>query len=114
MKKQLQQFLKDKVNMTICILQLLAIVFLCLCGVWQFATFLFLILEGLVFVFVGIRTLKQNKKIDREYELANKINIENVDMLKQNKKNNIEKKSNRFSAIIYFLMGITLIFIAII
>lgn len=113
MKKELRDFFKSKLNIILTVLQSLAILFLCLCTVWNVAIILFLIFEGLFFAFLGVKTLQKNKKLDAQLELRHKIDIGQMDMEKEGKKNKLAKKSNVFSAIIYFLMGLTLIIIAI-
>ena len=113
MKKILQEFFKSKLNIIMAILQCLAILFLCLNSVWQMAVMFMLIFEGLFFILFGIKTLQKNKIMDKQLELIGKINIENIDMERESKKNKIMKKSNMFTSFIYFMMGATLIIIAI-
>lgn len=113
MGRELRDFFKSKLNIILTVLQSLAILFLCLCSVWGLAIVFMLFLEGLFFVFLGVKKLQNNKKIDKQLELISQINIEKIDMEKEHKKNNLAKKSNVFTSIVYFIMGAILMFIAI-
>lgn len=113
MKEELIKFFKSKLNIAMVISQVLAIIFLFLNSLWYLFVCFFLICEGLFFILFGVKSLRKNKLMDEQLELLNKISVEKIDTDKQNKKNKITKKSNVFSAIIYFMMGLTLIVMAI-
>ena len=114
MKKFLQDFFKSKLNIILFVLQVLAIIFVCLASIWNLAVMFVLIFEGLFFIAFGIKNLQKNKKLDEQLELLSKISIENIDMQRECKRNNLIKKSNVFTSIIYFLMGAMLLIVAII
>lgn len=113
MKNKIKDFFKNKLNIILFSLQVLALAFLCFTGIWSGALIIVLIAEGLFFIFFGIRYLKKNKEIDKNIELEEKITIENIDIDKYKKRNKYLKKSNILQAIMFFFMGLCLIVIAI-
>lgn len=114
MKRELRDFFKSKLNIILTVLQSLAILFLCLCGVWGLAIIFGLIFEGLFFIFLGVKNLQKNKKLDEMIELQRRINVDGFDVEKEGKRNKFAKKSSVLTSIVYFVMGLTLIFITII
>lgn len=113
MKKIIKDFFKSKFNISMVVAQCLALIFLCLNSVWQVATILFFVFEGVFFVLWGISFFKRNKKLDQQTEILEKIDIVEIDMDKTQKKNKITKRSNVFTGIMIIMMGFVLIFIAI-
>ncbi len=113
MNEYIKKFFKSKLNITMFILQIIAIIFICFAQFWNFAFIILLLSEGLFFIVLGIKFIYQNKVIDKNLEMFNKLPYEDKDPIKTDKKLKWSKKSNILQAILYFMMGLCLIVIAI-
>lgn len=113
MKKSIQEFFKSKLNITLLASQVIALFFLCFANKGRWAFVLTLVFEAVFFVVLGIKTIVKNKEIDKNTELQSKLAIENINMERLEKRNKLIKKSNVFQAILYFFMGLALLFVAI-
>ena len=110
MKKIIEKFLKNKFNVVLLIVQVIAILFLILGSMWDFAYILAVILEGVFFVLLGIKMFINNSKIRYKESLMQNLPIQKQEMESIQKSNVRKIKSNKFQAILYILMGILLIF----
>lgn len=113
MKKFFQEFFGSKLNIFLLASQVIALFFLCFANKGRWAFVLTLVFEAVFFVIFGIKTLVKNKEIDKNMELQSKLAIENINMERLEKRNKLIKKSNIFQAILYFFMGLALLFVAI-
>ena len=113
MKKFFQEFFGSKLNIFLLASQVIALFFLCFANTGRWAFVLTLVFEAVFFVIFGIKTLVKNKEIDKNMELQSKLAIENINMERLEKRNKLIKKSNIFQAILYFFMGLALLFVAI-
>ena len=114
MKNKIKEFFKSKLNITLFSLQVLALAFLCFVNIWSWTFIIVLLAEGMFFIFFGVKYLYNNKELDKNLALEEKITIENIDIDKQKKRNKMIKKSNILQAVLFWLMGLCLIVIAII
>lgn len=113
MKKFFQEFFGSKLNIFLLASQVIALFFLCFANKGRWAFVLTLVFEAIFFVVLGIKTIVKNKEIDKNTELQSKLTIENINMERLEKRNKLIKKSNVFQAILYFFMGLALLFVAI-
>ena len=113
MKKFFQEFFGSKLNIFLLASQVIALFFLCFANKGRWTFVLTLVFEAVFFVIFGIKTLVKNKEIDKNMELQSKLAIENINMERLEKRNKLIKKSNIFQAILYFFMGLALLFVAI-
>ena len=113
MKKFFQEFFGSKLNIFLIASQVIALFFLCFANKGRWAFDLTLVFEAVFFVIFGIKTLVKNKEIDKNTELQSKLAIENINMERLEKRNKLIKKSNVFQSILYFFMGLALLFVAI-
>ena len=113
MKKFFQEFFGSKLNIFLLASQVIALFFLCFANKGRWAFVLTLVFEAVFFVIFGIKTLVKNKEIDKNMELQSKLAIENINMERLEKRNKLIQQSNIFQAILYFFMGLALLFVAI-
>ena len=113
MKKFFQEFFGSKLNIFLLASQVIALFFLCFANKGRWAFVLTLVFEAVFIVIFGRKTLVKNKEIEKNMELQSKLAIENINMERLEKRNKLIKKSNIFQAILYFFMGLALLFVAI-
>ena len=112
MKKYISEFLKNKYNMALLIVQIIALILFGFGNVWSFCFILAIIAEGIFFIVLGIKSLFDNKKMKHNQEVLSNLPMEESDLSKLNKRNNIKIKANKFQSTIFIFLGLLLIFIA--
>lgn len=110
MRDKLLNFFKDKFNITLMVIQLLAIICYFLSGLTIVLVVVFILLEGAFFVLWGIRIIRSTKddllKLDMCYQIP--YTEEERKVIIKNTESKI--KNNRFIGVILILIGIVLIF----
>lgn len=110
MKEKIQEFLKNKFNIALLVIQTLAIISYLISSLGVFFVVLFFNLEGIFFLVWGIKIFKSIKVNNSQKEIIMQLpysNEERVEMLKKMESTN---KNNRFVAIMLILLGIVLFF----
>ena len=103
--------LSNKFNITLIIIQIIAIVLFVLGNAWSICFLIGISVEGVFFIVLGIKYFFDNKEISRREDLLESLPMQKADIEVMEKNNNRKIKSNKFQAILYILMGIILVFI---
>ena len=110
MKEYIRKFCKDKFNIVLLIIQILALFFLALASISYVFTILFFVMESVFFIVLGIKFLVGTKKLKNNQELYNQLpyNETQRELLKKNDENEI--KNNKFRGVMFIILGIILLF----
>jgi len=113
MKEKIKKFLSDKLNLTLTIIQSIAII--CLMFIWLSIIFNigFLIFESVFFVIWGIKILIDTNKIKYRKEYYSKLpyTAEQLEYLK--KKDVKDMKSGKLKGYLTIFLGISLLYMSI-
>lgn len=111
MKNYIKEFLKQKLNISLFILEVVAIILFCL-GRLEALFFSFgMSIQGLFFVVLGIKMIIKNKKIFNDYEIVQTLPYDKKYLDAQKKKTYDLIKNNKFLSIAFWCMGALLIFV---
>ena len=110
MKEKILKIFKNKFNITLIILQVLALFCYFMAGLWQGFAVIFFVLEGVFLIVWGIKIFADIKKIDDNHEILGQLPF-----TEEEKKNILKtdlrvKKNNRLVAIILIILGTVLVF----
>ena len=108
---QIKNFLKNKFNLILTIIQATALLLFAFSEVWIMCIIIGLLLEGAFFVVWGIKMLIGNKVIRQKEELLNSLPIGQTESEKMKKRNNIKIKGNKFQGIMLILLGLIIVFV---
>ena len=110
MKDKLIGFIKNKFNIALIAIQLCALVFYALSGLWEFFPILFFVSEGAFFIVWGVKLLVEMRKVTTSQEILSQIPMSEQERLELAKRNVRIEKNNKFIAIILIILGIVLVF----
>ena len=110
MKEKILTFLRNKFNITLIIIQVIAIISYLLSSVGTFFVGLFFTLEGVFFVVWGVKILKTIKQNYSQLDVINQMPYSDEEKISIRKKMENANKNNRFVAIILILLGAVLFF----
>lgn len=109
MKDKIIAFFKDKFNIALITLQVVAIISYFLSFLVGFISYIFFVLESAFFIVWGIKSLiscRKNKYSMEIYEQLPYTTEDRISLKKQNEKNN---KNNKFIGIVFILLGIIIL-----
>ena len=109
----MREFFKNKFNLTLFILQCVAVLFFCLINVWSICFVFAIFCEGAFFIVLGIAILNKNKQISKKESLLHNLPMQKNDIEDMEKRNKQKIKLNKFQAVLYIIMGILLIFLCV-
>lgn len=112
MKEKILKFLKDKFNISLIIIQVIAIICYALSGLSMVFVMLFIGLEGVFFVIMGTKFLRGISASNSMQEIYEQLPYTEEERKKLRKKQESANKNNRFVAIILIFLGIVLFFSA--
>lgn len=112
MKEKILKFLKDKFNIALITLQVVAIICYVLSGVSTVFVGLFVALEGAFFVVMGVKFLRGISDSRYAQEIYEQLPYTEEEKKVLRKKQESANKNNRFVAIILIILGIVLFFSA--
>ena len=110
MKDKLISFLKNKFNIALIILQILAIVSYFLGALAIFFSIMFFVLEGSFFVLWGIKILLDIKNSRYSLEAINQLPYDEAEKIRMIKQRNNINKNNKFIGVVLICLGLVLIF----
>lgn len=111
MRKFILEFFKNKFNTTLFIMQTVACLFFVLGYAWGGFLLFAIISEGVFFVTLGIRSIISNREIVRKESIIAGLPIGQDEIESMQKSNRRKMKNNKFTGVLYILMGILLVFI---
>lgn len=109
MKQKIIEFLKDKFNITLIVLQILAIVSYFLCVYFVFLV-LFYLLESAFLIVWGVRYFVSNNNSKNKMELYNQLPYTNAEREQLRKSTEKTSKNNKMMAVMLILLGVVLLF----
>lgn len=109
----MKEFFKSKLNITMLILQVIALAFLCFCSLHAVFMILAILFEGAFFIVLGVSFFMANKKLDKDIELRSMLPIseEEKNALAEKRKKSV--KGNKLKGVMYMVFGVILIFLII-
>lgn len=110
MREKLLNFIKDKFNIALIIIQVLAIVFYALTGVSVICIVLFFALEGAFFIVWGAKIFHTISKSKASLEVYQQLPYTEQQKIALIKKHESVVKNNKFIAIVLIAIGAILIF----
>lgn len=113
MRDFLKRFFSNKLNIVLTILQVVVVVFFLFGNVWNTCLLIAIVIEGVFFVTLGIKSLFSNKFIRSQESLFEKLPMQKAEIESLEKSNNRKIKSNKLQAVLYMIMGIVLVFLVI-
>lgn len=112
MKERLLMFIKDKFNIALIAIQVIAIICYSLSNFSGFFSVLFFVLEGIFFILWGIKLFYKVKKSQAEMEIYSQLPYTEHQKIALRKKQESVNKNNRFIALMLIILGIVLLFSA--
>lgn len=112
MKEKFLKFIKDKFNIALIIIQVLAIVCYILSMFGVIFAGLFVALEGAFFVVAGCKVLVSIKDSKYSLDIVRQLPYTEEEKRAIEKKQESANKNNRFVAIIFLILGTVLFFSA--
>lgn len=110
MKDKLLAFFKDKFNIALVVIQILALISFCFSEMSEVFASMFFVLEGAFFIVLGIKILQNIKKSRDKYEMISQLPYTNAEKAEIIKKIESANKNNKFIGVVLILIGIVLIF----
>ncbi|MGN0961723.1 MAG: hypothetical protein ACI4PF_05985 [Christensenellales bacterium] len=110
MKEKFLKFIKDKFNITLIIIQVLAIICYALSFLGAVVVGLFFTLEGVFFIVWGIKILRAVKYSFISQEIYNQLPYTEEQRIALRKKTERNAKNNRFIGVTLIILGIVLFF----
>ena len=110
MKDKLLAFFKDKFNISLVVLQVLALISFCFSEISGVVASMFFVLEGVFFIVLGIKILLNIKKTRDKYEILSQLPYTEAEKAEIIKKTESANKNNKFIGVVLILIGIILIF----
>lgn len=110
MKEKILKFLKDKFNIALIVIQVVALICYALSGVAEIFVILFVALEGVFFVILGVKILHSISLSRDMQEVYEQLPYTEEEKKILRKKQESASKNNRFVAIILIILGIVLFF----
>lgn len=107
---KLIDYFKDKLNLTLLIVQTLAILCYFLGFLWGVLSIVFFVLEGVFFVVWGIKWLLVAKKIQRQENVYKDFIVDDKKKEKISKTEQMRNKNNTLVGVGLIVMGVVLIF----
>ena len=110
MKQKVIEFLKNKLNMTLIILQTLALISFSLCELFVFFLVMFFGFESAFLIVWGVKYIVANKDAKYKLEIYDQLPYtdEQREVIRKNNENN--SKNNKMMAVMLILFGIVLFF----
>ena len=110
MKDIIMKFLKNKFNIALIVIQIVALVCYFLSGLWKFFPILFFMLEGAFFIVWGIKIFVGIRASDTSQEIYNQLPFSEEEKKNISKTNLRTKKNNKMVGIILIILGSILFF----
>lgn len=112
MKEKILKLLKDKYNIALIVIQVIAIICYALSCVAGVFVILFVSLEGVFFVMLGVKILRSITESNDLQEIYEQLPYTEQEKKMLRKKQESANKNNRFVAILLVILGIVLFFSA--
>ena len=110
MKDKLINFFKNKFNIALIAIQVVAVIFYAMSGLIVFFPILFFASEGAFFIVWGVKLLVEMRDVDYKMEILSQLPLSEQERIDLAKKNQRIQKNNKFIAIILIILGIALCF----
>ena len=110
MKEKMLRFLKNKFNITLIVIQMIAIVVYLINGLWEYMPVIFFALEGVFFIVWGVKILSDLKKLDVQQEVFGQMPYTDEERIEIAKRNKAVRKNNKFLAVALIILGAVLFF----
>ncbi len=110
MTQKIIEFFKNKFNISLIVLQVLAVISYFLSSRFLLFLILFFVLEGAFFIVWGVKYIIVNKDTKYKLEIYNQLPYtdEQRETIRKNSENN--SKNNKLMAVMLILLGIVLFF----
>ena len=109
MKDFLNNILKNKMYLTLTILQVLAIGFILFGYFWSIFFLIGIIFEGVFFIVLGVMYLIKNSKEKEKQAVLENLPFEKNEIEGLQKKTKRTMKYNKLTGVIYILLGLVLV-----
>lgn len=109
----MKKFLKNKFNLTLVIVQAIALLFLCFCNLSVVFIMLAIGVEGVFFILYGVKYFINNKELNEKNNLLELLPMEDEEKKQMNIKESKSKKGNVGKALLFIFFGVILIFLMI-
>ena len=113
MKEKIKKILSDKFNLTLVIVQTIAIICLILIRLSIVFNIAFLFLEGLYFILWGVKIIKNTNMIKYREEYYSKIPYTKEQLEYLRKKDIMDRKSGKFMGWMFIILGILLLYLTV-
>ncbi len=109
MKQQIIDFFKNKFNLTLIIIQVVAVISYCLAHMMFFLV-LFFMLESSFFIVWGAKVIHDNRKALSKLDLYEQLPYTDAEKATFKKSYERNSKNNKFMAVMLIVIGIVLLF----
>lgn len=110
MKQKIIKFLKDKFNIALIVIQMLALISYVLGNYFLFFLILFFIHESVFFIVWGIKLIFINKNAKYQNEIYQQLPYTEVQRVAIQKNSEKDRKNNKTMAVMLILLGTVLFF----
>lgn len=110
MKDKIFKFLKNKINITLIVLQVLAVISFLLGSFVGFFSSMFFVFEGAFFIVWGIKSLLVIKDSRFKQEIYEQLPYDRLEKERIRKQTQNSERNNKFMGIFLILFGVILIF----
>ena len=108
MKELWKKFISNKLNIALCVIQFVALLFLALVKAWMGFMYFFVISEGTFFLIWGIKTLIESKKILKMLEQYSDLPLTSDQKLYYTKSGMSNYKNARFRGVMMIIIGVVI------